>query len=574
MTQRLLSLLVLIGLIPALVQARTPTRQQSPTGRGLVINEILYDWNDGDLEFVELYNASDQTFFTDELWIADSRNIPVRISNRREVLASRSYLVVSRDSAGFTSTFYTSSVTPESWPILNNTGDTVYLYWQDIVLDSVQYDDSWGGDGVSLERRAWYGPSSARSNWGSCLDPAGATPGRVNSLYTQDDLPPVLLFPEEQLDNRVELFFDEPVALTSLNDILIEIAGQHPVSIEPSSDTSLVCLFRPAVPDGPLRLSGLRDLAGNVIDTSGVELARLAFPGDMIVNEVLYQPRTDHFDGLPDQMEYVEFFSRADRPLTLRNAFWTGEPDEKGNTLDFSLGSGKVVIQPGGFLLAYAAGGNAVLRDAFPDLDFDRADLLLFPVNRSSLNLRDTGDAVRLFRADGLLLDEVRYTPDLHNSALVDPAGVSLERIDPDAPSQAGTGWGSCPIPSGGTPGARNGLYLPVPDQPAGASVTVTPEIFSPDNDGLDDFVTISYSLSENVSSVRLRIFDSSGRLVRTVLPDFIGGHEGRLIWDGYDDDGRTLRIGIYIVYFEAVSTETGLTETCTRSVVLARPLH
>ena len=578
MTKRLILLLVLSGVIPVPVHSKPFSRLPAEEKGSLVINEILYDWRGGDLEFVELYNASDQPFYTDELWIADSRNLPVQVSASRNVLAPGTFLVISRDSATMASTFGVPSIVPASWPILNNTGDNVYLYHLGEVIDSVQYDDSWGGDGVSLERRTWYGPSNDRANWGSCIDPAGATPGRANSLYHADMLPPFLVFAEEQPDNRLELFFDEPFAPASLSELLIEIDGGRPENIEPTSDTSLICIFHNSIPDGSLHLSGLKDLAGNVVDTSGIELARFANPGDVIVNEILYQPRTNQYDGLPNQTEYVEFFSRSHKLLSLRNAYWTGEPDEKGKALELSFGSGPVAVRPGGFVLFYAdphpSDGLAMFHEAFPDIEFDRDDLILIPVARSSLNLRDTGDAVRLFRADGTLLDEVWYTPNLHNAALVDLAGVSLERIDPDAPSPDRTSWGSCPVPSGGTPGAPNALFRSIPDEQKESTVTVFPELFSPDHDGLDDFVTISYSLIENVSSVRLRIFDSSGRLVRNITPDYIGGHEGRLVWDGLDDDGRELRIGIYVVHFEAVNVENGLTETCTRPVVLARPLR
>jgi len=51
---------------------------------------------------------------------------------------------------------------------------------------------------------------------------------------------------------------------------------------------------------------------------------------------------------------------------------------------------------------------------------------------------------------------------------------------------------------------------------------------------------------------VSLRIYDVSGRLVRTLVdgPRTTGVH--RVQWDGTDDRGRTARSGIYFAKLEA----------------------
>ena len=47
----------------------------------------------------------------------------------------------------------------------------------------------------------------------------------------------------------------------------------------------------------------------------------------------------------------------------------------------------------------------------------------------------------------------------------------------------------------------------------------------------------------------------------------------GRCGYTGLDDAGRDLRIGIYVVLFEALDTEGGTTMVFKEPVVLARPL-
>jgi hypothetical protein len=50
-------------------------------------------------------------------------------------------------------------------------------------------------------------------------------------------------------------------------------------------------------------------------------------------------------------------------------------------------------------------------------------------------------------------------------------------------------------------------------------------------------------------------------------------GRTGSLVWDGRGDDGARLRIGIYVILFEAVRAEGGTVARFKEPVVLARPL-
>ena len=103
--------------------------------------------------------------------------------------------------------------------------------------------------------------------------------------------------------------------------------------------------------------------------------------------------------------------------------------------------------------------------------------------------------------------------------------------------------------------------------------VEAEPITFSPDRDGIDDTVALRYRLRAPASAVRVRIFDSHGRPVRSLTEGTLGGREGIVRWDGFGDARRQLAIGIYIVFFEAVDAEGGTSEAYKVPVVLARPL-
>ena len=61
------------------------------------------------------------------------------------------------------------------------------------------------------------------------------------------------------------------------------------------------------------------------------------------------------------------------------------------------------------------------------------------------------------------------------------------------------------------------------------------------------DAMTISLSLAQSVS-VRLEVFDLSGRRVRTIVSGMQSAGRHDVQWDGTSDDGTALRAGVYLV--------------------------
>ena len=100
--------------------------------------------------------------------------------------------------------------------------------------------------------------------------------------------------------------------------------------------------------------------------------------------------------------------------------------------------------------------------------------------------------------------------------------------------------------------------------------ITVTPEVFSPDNDGTDDFLTINYDFPEPGYVANVTIFDASGRPVRFLQKSSLSGVKGYYRWDGLGDKGQKLPQGMYIVYTEIFNT-AGVTKKFKNTVVLAR---
>ncbi|HKJ68884.1 MAG TPA: lamin tail domain-containing protein, partial [bacterium] len=156
--------------------------------RSVVINEIMYDPRSGDPEWLELYNAG-ATPINLFSWQLGDLSATVTLIDTTLILSPDEFLVISAAPSLGTYDYNASMVyVPDVFPVLNNSGDRLYLRdAAGALIDSVVYASGMGGsDGVSLERRMPFLPGTHTSNWSGSLDPSGATPGRRNSIAPFD----------------------------------------------------------------------------------------------------------------------------------------------------------------------------------------------------------------------------------------------------------------------------------------------------------------------------------------------------------------------------------------------------
>ena len=90
-------------------------------------------------------------------------------------------------------------------------------------------------------------------------------------------------------------------------------------------------------------------------------------------------------------------------------------------------------------------------------------------------------------------------------------------------------------------------------------ALTVSPNPFSPNDDGFNDQVTLSSAVLRLTGDtpVDLQIFDLSGRLIRTLSQVVSGSASFAMEWDGQDEAGKLAPPGLY-VFRLAVDTDTG----------------
>ncbi|RLJ01055.1 MAG: hypothetical protein DRP11_05075, partial [Candidatus Aenigmatarchaeota archaeon] len=85
-------------------------------------------------------------------------------------------------------------------------------------------------------------------------------------------------------------------------------------------------------------------------------------------------------------------------------------------------------------------------------------------------------------------------------------------------------------------------------EEPIVVSVAVSPNPFTPNDDGISDIVNVSYSLLRlEECPVSLEIYDLSGNLVREVYRGMAGSGRYFKAWDGRDEEDKLVPPGVYI---------------------------
>jgi hypothetical protein len=569
----------LYGLLLALLLLPPPAAGQPVPDTAVVITELLYAPSPASNEFIELYNRSSAPVNLGRLAVADATRDFVPVAAADTLLPPGEHVVLARAPTAFRAAFPSvTPLTPDDWPALNNGGDTVLLRDtpRGTVIDSVPYAPDWGGaDGRSLERIDPAGPSTLASNFGPSTAEAGATPGRRNALYAPDETAPRPVFAEQVAARTVEVTLSEPVRPASVSPAAFTLGSTAVTETHLRRDTVAVLSLAAPPSAAALRVDGLRDRVGNRRPTATVPLAYRPDSAALVINEILYAPRADAYDGRPDQVEYVELRNRTDRPLTLNGVRLTDRPDEAGRADTLRPGRKRALAPAGYGVIAAAPDGasadRSALAAAFPDAPLARDTVAYLPVDAARLGLQNEGDRVRLLRADGAPVAGVTYAPDWHAPGLEETRGTALERLSASGDPQSADNWTSSPAPAGGTPGRANAMGLAPPRTAPERTLRVAPSPFSLARDGA---TRIRYRLPAAPSLVRARIYDARGRKVRTLEDARLAGRTGELIWNGRDDAGNRVRVGVYVVLFEAVRAGAGTTTRLKAPVVVARPLN
>ena len=491
-----------------------------------------------------------------------------------------SFVIVCTGSAVAAMSAFGPTIAVTSFPSLNNTGDILYLRSpQGVVIHSVNYTDAWYQNelkkdgGWSLEMIDTHNPCSGITNWKASVDVKGGTPGKINSAdaVNADQTSPKLIRAYAIDSVNIVLVFNEPMDSTAASNTAaynISDGIGIPTAVLPLSPlfdrvslqlTGATALLRNKV--YTITVTGVTDCSGNIIgtpNTARVGLYEHVDSFDIVINEILFNPR-------PSSNDYVEIYNRSNKILNLKNVYIANRNTTGVISSIEQLSAEDYLFFPGDFTVVTES-KVLVLNDYIAN----NPDAFIEVGSMPSFN-DDAGDVI-ILNEQGNIVDEVAYLDDWHFKLISNEEGVALERIDYNAASQNEQNWHSAATNVGyGTPTYKNSQYRI--DAGVQGEITVTPEIVSPDNDGIDDFVTINYSFPEPGYLANITLFDAAGRQIGILQRNALCGIKGYYRWNGLGEKNVPLPVGIYIIYTEVFNLQ-GKAKKFKNVIVLARKVN
>ena len=519
----------------------------------LLINEFMADpipqVGLPNAEYVELFNNSSNSLQLSDYTI-QSGGSPTTLPSF--ILMPGEYVIITSDDEVGNFNIFGDALGLSSFPTLTNSGDEISI--QDLegnVIHEINYTLDWYQDsskedgGFSIEI---INPSLAckgQPNYIASTNLSGGTPGVVNSVLesTTDETAPSLLNIFTIDESNILLIFDEPInqfgAEEVLNYSITDNLAVQEATLQPDKMEVLLNLINP-IQAGMifgLQYQNISDCIGNTAmlsDTLFFSLPDIASEGDLLINEILFNPVSNGVD-------YVEIYNASNQVFNLADL-------QIGNTVpeinEFVSINIDFLIFPETYvcisedrsktIAQYEPEDEAtIFENALPSFADDQGNITL-------ATLQDN---------NAVIIDEFDYSEDFHTGFLSDDNGVSLERISFDSPTNIGDNWTSAAQSTNfGTPGFVNSQVIINPNIASEDFFEIVNPTFSPDQDGFKDFTQINFILDQVDYFASMTIYDDEGREIKQLFPFQTIAPSGTVTWDGTDNDGNVSNIGIYIL--------------------------
>ncbi|WP_296618855.1 lamin tail domain-containing protein, partial [Marivirga sp.] len=529
------------------------TNPAKPSFNELIITEIMANPNEDqqlpNRQYVEIYNSTDKLFSLTDVKFMDERDT---VELGLNYIEAGEYLLLTPSSAEEDLSPYARTIGLSPWPNLNNRGDDLQLITDETIVNQAFYRDNWYKENFKYEEGGWsleiidvQNPCLGISNWRASIADAQGTPGTENSVKEAniDQSGPELEKAFAPKATEVLAYFNEAINIPQIRrnqfsispDIRIEsveIKDLNSVKLTLADELKAKVQYR-------LSANNLTDCVGNIISTDASQLtfalAELPQQGDVVLNEVLYDQKSGGAD-------FIEFLNISDKYINLSG--WTIKGNNQENVI---LENENVIIAPGQYLALTPDKASTI-----KDYPTSHVAENIIEVNLPTLT---NGEGiVRVVSSNKSLKEIFEYSDDMHLSFLRTVDGVSLERIHPEAPINQADSWSSAASAVGyATPGKVNSQLTN--ENISFGNIEANPKTFAHNQSGRN-FTLINYRLDDAGTKATVKIFDMKGTMVNTLANNETLSSTGFFRWDGVDSNGRKVRTGYYIIYFELFTAE------------------
>jgi hypothetical protein len=537
----------------------------------IVINEVMADPTPQillpDAEYIELLNTSDQEISLKNWLILINGNY----FKLPEFLLHPDQIVLIADTC-FNPNFDTiiRVITSPELPQIANSEAVITLHDRSgKLIHALYYDEEllkrvgieFGGR--SLEMINPFDPCIIDNNISVSLDFKGGTPGEKNSVYKSKEYikSPELWRVAITETGTLMLYFSEPLdSLTSDNQnfYTVDHSIGNPDSIKHSwpFNNQLELYFKnrfhSEIEYELTITSDICDCSGKILNSGPNGIFKIpvqADSADIIINEIMFQPESGY-------EEYIELFNRSDHEVDLRNFSLIKDDSE-----DTILVTNEY--------WPLSRGSYAIIARSFSNIDksgiFENANRII--LMKKMPTLINSGSRIKLLRDDKKVVEMINYYPNIHHSIIEDIQGVSLERLSPEASGLNPYNWHSASSDADYmTPAAPNSQKSITESE---CDVTINKKIITPDGNGIDDGLIISYCMNKPGYMGVITVFDTDGNECYRLGMGVLLGTEGTFRFDGRSDNGNPLPTGNYILFFYAYTKE-GETYKAKRTFAIA----
>lgn len=302
-----------------------------------------------------------------------------------------------------------------------------------------------------------------------------------------------------------------------------------------------------------------------------VEIVDFNSSYNIIINEIMYRTVDDA------KYEWIELYNNSDKDIPLNNfklqRYSYNTYKGTGTTYEYTITTSNYIKAKSFAIICKSVND---LNTFFPDVKTNITtykDVLI--IGGLTLSLANDDAPIFLIDSAGNYCDGLIYKGSWGNE---DSYNISIERKDKNQPAYLRNNWDECQnteylnYGAKGTPGKENSIITKGTSTELKINVSLNRTVFSPK---ANEYLEIRYTLTE-FADVTLKIFNSEGaEVVQLLRHQSTAGNEEKIIkFYGKDKNNKTLPTGIYILYFEALNSETGKTAITAKSFVIGNKLE
>lgn len=277
-------------------------------------------------------------------------------------------------------------------------------------------------------------------------------------------------------------------------------------------------------------------------------------PADIQFNEVLFNA----FDHLPD---YLEVVNTSNKALQLQGLQLKVLENQQIATLT-TLQTQPFVLYPQQ-IRCYSNNPYRLALANSPTHYFQHQQVKDFP------NLPADEATLQLFYPANNVVDEMHYNENMHTPILNSKKGVSLEKTQPNAPSNQPNHWVSATFTAGyATPGAPNSQTATARNNPRRKPFFLEKTIYLVQD---DDYITLHHRLPKPGYAVTVSLFSMLGSAIPLNFPKLQVSDEGSLLLPLYQLKNQ-LPSGNYILHVDAFHPDADICRQNLRLVLIHQP--